>query len=259
MHALRAGALVVLAKPPGPEAPDFEEAAQALIANVKAMSQVKVVRHWRQTQRGQPPPERGKAERAEAGAAGTLPPRGRVVALATSTGGPAALHQLLSSLPGDFPVPLLVVQHITRGFTAGLADWLNKVSPLHVKVAAEGDPLAPHTVFLAPDDRHLGVTGRGTVSLSSAPPVGGFRPAGTFLFEATARVFGAATVAVILTGMGEDGVEGLKAVRAAGGRILAQDEKTSVIFGMPGAAVAAGLADAVLPLDAIAARLSELV
>jgi two-component system chemotaxis response regulator CheB len=153
----------------------------------------------------------------------------------------------------------MVVQHMSRGFTTGLAEWLNKASRLHVKVAAEGEKLAAGTVYLGPDDQHLGVSSRSTISLSNAAPIGGFRPSGTFLFESVARVFGAATVAVILTGMGEDGLVGLRGVRRAGGHIIAQDEKSCVIFGMPGVAVAAGVADAVLPLDDIAARLGELV
>jgi two-component system chemotaxis response regulator CheB len=248
MHALRAGALAVLAKPAGPGAPGFEEAAQQLLVHVKALSQVKVVRHWRQRQR---------AEKSRPGVRATS--RVQAVAVATSTGGPAALHRLLADLPGDYPVPILVVQHISKGFAGGLADWLNKESPLHVKLAEEGETLAAHTVYLAPGDRHLGLSGPGTVQLACSPPVGGFRPSGTFLFQAAARAFGPAAVAVILTGMGDDGVEGLRAVRQAGGRSIAQDEKSSVIFGMPGSAVAAGLADQVLPLDAIAARLVELV
>jgi two-component system chemotaxis response regulator CheB len=257
LFALRAGALALLSKPPGPDSPAFEDMARELLASVKAMSQVKVVRHWRPAgteaaNRGLPPAP--AAHRCGGAAAG----RARVVAVATSTGGPAALHRLLSDLPGDFPVPILVVQHITRGFTDGLADWLNKVSPLHVKVARDGEPLAAHDVYLAPDDRHLGVAG-GAVALSGLPPVEGFRPSGTYLFESAAQAFGAATVAVILTGMGEDGVAGLRAVRQAGGRVIAQDEKSCAIFGMPGAAIAAGLVDAVLSLDAIAARLVELV
>jgi two-component system chemotaxis response regulator CheB len=249
MHTLRAGALAVLPKPPGPTSPAFEEAARNLIANVKAMSQVKVVRHWR--------PERAPRPQAprRAAAAGTR----RVVAVATSTGGPAALHRLLSDLPGSFAAPILVVQHITPGFTAGLADWLNKVCPLHVKVAREGEALAPGTVYLAPDGLHLGVSAAQTIALSGAPPVSGFRPSGTYLFESAARACGAALVALILTGMGEDGVEGLKAVRQAGGHVIAQDEKSSVVFGMPGAAVHAGLAHVVLPLEAIAPRLVTLV
>jgi two-component system chemotaxis response regulator CheB len=249
LHSLRAGALTVLQKPPGALAPDFDDQARELIATVKAMAEVKVVRHWRPAQ------ATGSASRRPPGTGGV---RGQVVAIATSTGGPAALHQLFSALPGDFPLPLLVVQHITHGFTTGLASWLNAGCSFHVKLAANGEPLAPRTVYLAPDGRHLGVAGRAAVALSDAPPVGGFRPSGTLLFESVAGAFGAATVALILTGMGEDGVVGLRAVRRAGGRIIAQDAKTSVVFGMPGAAVAAGLADQVLPLDAIPMRLAEL-
>jgi len=251
MNALRAGALAVLRKPPAPGSPGFDEAAQKLIATVTAMAQVKVVRHWRSTSRPTP------AEFAPPPSAPTERPR--LVAVATSTGGPPALQTLLSGLPADFEAPILVVQHITKGFTAGLATWLNTVCNLQVKVAEHGDRLAPHTVYVAPDDRHLGVANQTVVALSSAPPVGGFRPAGTFLFESVARVFGSAALALILTGMGDDGVAGLRAVRQAGGRIIAQDEETSVVYGMPGAAVAAGLADQVLPLDRIAGRVAQLV
>lgn len=241
----------MLRKPPAPGSPGFDEAARKLIATVTAMAQVKVVRHWRSTSRPTPA-ELGSSPSASA-------ERPRLVAVATSTGGPPALQTLLSGLPGDFAAPILVVQHITKGFTAGLATWLNAVCNLQVKVAEHGDRLAPHTVYVAPDDRHLGVANQHAVALSSAPPVGGFRPAGTFLFESVARVFGSAALALILTGMGEDGVAGLRAVRQAGGRIIAQDEETSVVYGMPGAAVAAGLADQVLPLDRIAGRVAQLV
>jgi two-component system chemotaxis response regulator CheB len=247
MHALRAGAVYVLRKPEGPGSPDFAKSAAQLVSIVKAMAQVKVVRHWR------PRPE-ATPRVVVAGR-----PRTRLVAVATSTGGPAALQDLLSALPADFPAPLLVVQHITRGFTTGLADWLNTVAGLRVKVAAEGEGLMPHTVYLAPDDRHLGVAAEGKVALSTGPAVGGFRPSGTYLFESVARSHGPAAVAIVLTGMGEDGLAGLRAVRLAGGRILAQDEASSVVFGMPGAAVAAGLPDYVGTPAAIAARLAELV
>jgi two-component system chemotaxis response regulator CheB len=251
MHALRAGAVAVLNKPSGLGSPRFEEDARNLTATVKAMSQVKVVRHWR--------PRPGAPQPADADPVRARGVRGQVVAIATSTGGPAALARLLAGLPGDFPAPILVVQHITTGFTSGLAAWLDSVCDLRVKIGQSGEALAPSTVYLAPDDRHLGVAGRATVTLSAGPPVGGFRPAGTALFESVARGFGNTAVAVILTGMGEDGVEGLRAVRQAGGLVVAQDERTSVVFGMPGAAVAAGLADLVLPLDAIAGRLVEWV
>jgi two-component system chemotaxis response regulator CheB len=249
MQALRAGALTVLQKPRGPGTPHFDESAQELIATVKAMSQVKVVRQFRTLTQGGPAP-RFSRTRDSASA--------RAVAVATSTGGPAALQAVLSELPEDFPAPILVVQHITPGFTPGLAAWLDTVCNLTVKVAEQGEPLAAHTVYLAPDGHHLGVAGR-AVALSGQPPRSGFRPSGTYLFESVARSFGPASVAIILTGMGDDGVEGLRAVRQAGGRIIAQDEKSCVVFGMPAAAIAAGLADFVMPLNGIAARLLELI
>ncbi len=253
MHALRAGALTVLPKPKGPQDADFEQSAAQFLASIKAMSQVKVVRHWR--------PASGPAPaRTQVAPARTLPAtKGRVVALATSTGGPAALHRLLSGLPAEFPVPLLVVQHITPGFIGGLADWLNKVTGLRVKVAEDGEALLPSTVYFGPDDRHLGIAAKGKIALTRTPPRGGFRPSGNCLFESAAQVYGAATVAVVLTGMGDDGVEGLRAARRVGGYVLAQDEKSSVVYGMPGAAVATGLVDQVLPLDDIPGRLVELV
>ncbi len=248
MHALRAGALDVILKPPSPESATFDEAARKLIVTVKTMSLVKVVRHWRPQPRRSPAPSHGPAGAGRA-----------IVAIGASTGGPVALQRLFGELPGDFPAPILVVQHIAPGFAGGLVSWLNTVCDLHVKLAEHGERLKPHTVYVAPDGRHLGVTRQGAAALSEAPPIGGFRPSATFLFESVARIFGPAAVCVILTGMGEDGLAGLRAVRQTGGRVLAQDERSSVIFGMPGAAIAAGLADHVLPIDAVANRLVEMV
>jgi two-component system chemotaxis response regulator CheB len=251
LDTLRVGALDVLVKPPGPKSPNFAAAAEHLVATVKALSQVKVVRHWR-----------SPAAASAVGSTPALVPQGavpgRIVAIAASTGGPATVRGLLSGFPGDFALPIVMVQHITPGFVSGLASWLDSSTPLRVKVAEQGEPLTPCTVFLAPDHRHLGVSQRGTVALSSAPPIGGFRPSGTFLFESVGRAFAAGAVAVILTGMGDDGVEGLRTIRRTGGRAIAQDETTSVIFGMPGAAIAAGLVDQVQPLPAIASYLVAL-
>jgi two-component system chemotaxis response regulator CheB len=136
-----------------------------------------------------------------------------------------------------------------------LVTWLNSVCSLKVKLASDGEPLAPHMVYVAPDDRHLGVSGRSRIQLSRAAPIGGFRPSATFLFESVTKAFGAASAHVILTGMGQDGLPGLRQAHAAGARVVAQDEGTSVVFGMPGAAVEAGVADRVVPLSAIAAEL----
>ena len=246
MEALQAGALEVLVKPPAPGSPRFATEARRLVEMVKAMARVKVVRHWR--------PPAPPAPHVEVPGRPPVAGRARVVAIAASTGGPAALQTILCGLHGGFPLPVLVAQHITPGFTAGLAAWLDSVCPLKVKVAQQGESLAGATVYLAPDDRHLGVRDA-RVALSDGPPDGGFRPSGTALFAAAAREYRAATLAVILTGMGEDGVAGLRAVRRAGGRIIAQDEASSIVYGMPGAAVAAGLADEVLPVDAIGPQL----
>lgn len=250
MHALRLGALAVLEKPPAPDSAAFEDHNRRLIETVKAMAQVKVVRRWPERLIVQPLPRRPRA---------LTRLRPRVVAIVASTGGPAALAGILGELTPDFAVPLLVVQHLAKGFAEGFAAWLNTTSAtLRVKVAEEGEPLHPGIVYIAPDDRHLSVKGD-FVAVSDAPPIDGFRPSGTFLFESVAKAFGQTAVAVVLTGMGTDGVAGLLAVRSAGGHVIAQNEKTSVVFGMPGAAVTAGLADEVLPLRGIGARLRELV
>jgi two-component system chemotaxis response regulator CheB len=249
MSALRAGALAVLQKLVGPESPDFDRESRHLRDTLKAMAKVKVVRHW-PTRTSAPPSRRVPTVGARA--------RPSVLAIAASTGGPAALHRIFSELSADFPLPILVVQHIALGFAAGMASWLSAVTPLKVKVAEEGEHLRPGTVYLAPDDRHLGVTEEHRVQLSNASPIGGFRPSGTYLFRSVASTYGASCAALILTGMGQDGLDGVREVRQAGGRVLAQDEASSIVFGMPGVVVAAGLADAVLPLDSIAAHLREL-
>lgn len=252
LEALRAGAVNVLPKPSGPGSPSFDDDSRRFVRAIKAMSQVKVVRRW---------PDARPSVEAE-----PLPvvvaPRGhqsaRVIAIAASTGGPAALHRVLSELPSDFGAPILIVQHISPGFTEGLARWLDGLCRIDVKLAVEGEVLSPGIAYLAPEGAHLGVSSR-NVALSNAPPINGFRPSATFLFDSSARAFGANCLAVVLTGMGHDGVDGLREVRRLGGRVAAQDETTSVIFGMPGAAVSAGLVDVVLPVDAVADHLVQSV
>jgi two-component system chemotaxis response regulator CheB len=247
MRAMGAGALAVLPKPAGPAAADFDGVSRAFVETIKAMAQVKVVGHWPEWPQPAPIPARP--------AAGA---RCRAVAIAASTGGPAALRKVLADLPADYPAPILLVQHIATGFLEGLAAWLDTVSALRVKVAEHAEPLAAGIAYLAPDGRHLGVSKRGAVELSLAPPIGGFRPSANFLFESIARAFGDSAVAVVLTGMGNDGAVGLRAVREAGGRTIAQDEKSSVVFGMPSAAIESGAAQTVLPLSEIAAALLRL-
>lgn len=267
LEATRAGALMVLPKPESPLTAQFDQQRAQLVAMVRAMAQVKVVRRWRA---GAPAPSVPAARQTLAAPAGgerradvraALAPV-RLVAIGASTGGPAALRDIFAELPADFGLPLFVVQHIAHGFVGGLAAWLGRESALRVKVAQEGEVAVAGTVYIAPDDFHLGVARRGgrdlRVALSAAPPVGVFRPSASFLFESAARVVGRELVAVILTGMGDDGVAGLRVVQTFGGRVLAQDEASSVIYGMPREAARAGVVDAVVPLADVAPRLIEL-
>jgi two-component system chemotaxis response regulator CheB len=250
LHALRLGALTVMAKPTGPGAANFDESRERFISTVRAMAGVKVVRRWG--------PVAPSSLLAPPSPVEVLPERrasGQIIAIAASTGGPAALLRLLSELPATLPASVLIVQHIAAGFVTGLASWLGAGSALTVKVAESGERLTNGVAYLAPDDRHLGLSDRHTLQISAAAPCGGFRPSGTFLFESVAMVYGSAALGVILTGMGDDGCAGLAVLRRAGGRIIAQDETTSVVFGMPAAAIAAGLVHSTLPLELIAARL----
>ena len=250
MNALRAGALALLAKPPGVNAANFQALSADLTSTIKAMAGVKVVRHRREP--------RAPAVLRHATNVPKLA-RVRIIAIAASTGGPAALAQILADLPAQFPVPILIVQHLASGFVSGLVSWLNTVCPLNVKVARDGDPLTASTVYVAGDGAHLGVGPDFTIKLHYAGPIVGFRPSATHLFQSVAAVFGSSSVALILTGMGQDGVEGLHAIRTVGGGVLAQDEASSVVFGMPGAAITQGLVDEVLPLSSIGDRLMNMM
>src|SRR5574341_718724 len=250
LNALRAGALMLVAKPDDPQSPQFNGRQSQFVAMVKAMADVKVVRRWVR----QPVP----VMRPHRPPAAVPSQPTRVVTVAASTGEPAALQLILQALPRDFPVPVLVVQHIARGFVTGLVEWLNASCDLRVKVAEADEALRERTVFLAPDDQHLGIGRNGRIELSDAPPIAGFRPSATYLFESAARAWGPRAVGVVLTGMGNDGIAGLAALKAAGGAVIAQDEASSVVYGMPREAVAAGVVDVVVSVEEVASQLREL-
>ncbi len=187
--------------------------------------------------------------------------RWEVVAIGVSTGGPKALAEVIPRLPGQFPVPILIVQHMPPIFTAQLAQRLDQLSALKVVEAQEGNPLVPGKVFIAPGDYHMEVRVRGTakvVHLHKGPPENSCRPAVDVLFRSVANVFGGRSVGIILTGMGHDGLAGAKLMKEKGALIVAQDEATSVVYGMPRAIVEAGLADYVLPLGEIPAFLQKI-
>ncbi|MGH7436920.1 MAG: CheB methylesterase domain-containing protein, partial [Polyangiaceae bacterium] len=189
-------------------------------------------------------------------------PRGgyRLVAIGTSTGGPNAVVDVLGGLPSSFPLPILLVIHIGRAFAAGFADWLGGQSPLPVSLATDGMRLPEPGrggLIMAPADVHLVVHG-GVLRLTCDAERHSCRPSVDVLFESIARELGRSTIACLLTGMGRDGAEGLRAIRSAGGATIAQDERTSVVFGMPREAIQLGAAERVLPLDRIGPTLNDL-
>ncbi|MGW4945259.1 protein-glutamate methylesterase/protein-glutamine glutaminase [Actinoplanes sp. NPDC004185] len=188
------------------------------------------------------------------------PGRVDILAIGSSTGGPDALTKVLQALPADLPVPIVVTQHMPPVFTRMFAERLDRSTSLRVVEAGDGMELAPGTVYIAPGDKHLVLQRRSTATLtqlSGAPPENSCRPAVDVMFRSVAALFGASAFATVLTGMGYDGRGGAKVLREAGAEILAQDEASSVVWGMPGAVVGAGLADEILPLDRIAAALIQ--
>lgn len=252
LTATQAGALMVLPVPTAAGSGGLATAQRQLVDMVKAMATVRVVR------RRPPVAARGAGAPVAARGAAQLTRGGlRLVAIAASTGGPPALHRILEELPVGFPAPIAVVQHMAAGFVGGLAEWLGGDGRFRVKVAEPGEPLVPGGVYLAPDDRHLGVVA-GRAQLSSEPAIGGFRPAATYLFSSLARDGAEGTVGVVLSGMGRDGVDGLTALHDAGGHIVGQDEASSVVYGMAREARRAGLVDRELPLAEIGPYLARL-
>jgi two-component system chemotaxis response regulator CheB len=172
------------------------------------------------------------------------------VVIAASTGGPRALCSLCGALPKNFPVPILLVQHNSSGFDRGFVQWLNPYTPLEVVLAGEGDLPAPGKIYMAPTDRHLLLNRHGRCAFDDGPPENNQKPAADVLFRSAAKFYGPGLVSLVLTGMGSDGAEGTRAVKEAGGITLAQDEQSSMIYGMPRMARETGCVDTVIALDA---------
>ena len=179
----------------------------------------------------------------------------RLIAIVSSTGGPNALFKVLHDLPANFSVPIVIVQHMSPGFIQGLAEWLDHKGRIRVRVARNNQGLSPGEALLAPDHAHLTVDEKHRIKLVDLPPVGGHKPSGTTFLESVGKVYGPQALGIILTGMGNDGAQGLATLKSFGGKTIAQDEETSVIFGMPKSAIGLGAADQVLPLAEIAPAL----
>lgn len=251
--AVEMGALAFIRRPAGPGHVDHAAEVEALVTSVRLMSEVKVVRRWK---RGVTVGQRvGPAAEMRSPVAGEKP---RLVAIGASTGGPVALQTLLSALPADFALPILVVQHIAQGFAAGFVDWLNASCALTVTLARHGQEVAAGHVYVAPDDRHMAIGAFGRIRLVEGPPEAGLRPAVGHLFRSVATHLGKGSVGILLTGMGADGADELCQLRRLGALTIAQDAASSVVHGMPGVAIERGGAVHVLAPAAIAAKLVEI-
>jgi two-component system chemotaxis response regulator CheB len=226
VEALAAGALAVLRKPGNVTHTEYEEDRVNLLTTLRLMADVPVVTRYPVR-----PPRPARLQPQ------SPTNRIQVLAIAASTGGPAAIQMLLSGLGKTFPVPIMVVQHISRGFVEALVDWLNTTLPLQIRIATHHERMQPGCVYMAPDEYNLVALDRDVVGLQSCTSQDRYCPGADTLFESVAKVYGQQAIGVILTGMGDDGARGLKTLRTRGGYTLAQDEASCIVYGMPHAAV----------------------
>ncbi len=251
-RAFEAGAVMALRKPVGPGHPEYEALSQELISAVRLMSEVKVVRRSDRLRQNQIADPDRVARR-------TVGREIRAVAIGASTGGPPVIQQILKTLPADFQPPIFIVQHMAEGFLEGLVEWLDQSCPLKVRMAEHSEFAQPGCVYLAPDKHHLGIGFGGQMFLSDEPTDDGFRPSVSYLFRSMAASYGINSAGVLLTGMGEDGAEGLKLMRDGGALTIAQDEPSCVVFGMPKEAIKLGGVERTLCPEEIPVALLEAV
>lgn len=252
-HAVEAGAVAVIQKPQGIGHPSYPQSAAELVKMVKLMAEVKVVRRWTRFA------ERKTLAPIEAlNGISSHSSKIRVVAIGASTGGPPILQYILSELPKDFPVPVLIVQHMAKGFTQGFAEWLGETSALPVHVAFHGSLLRPGHVYVAPDGFQMKVERNERLSCQGNEPENGLCPSVSILFRSVAEVFGKSAVGILLTGMGKDGAEELKLIKEKGAITIAQDQESCIVFGMPGEAVKLNAAKYVLAPEKIVATLKSM-
>jgi len=245
---MEAGAVALVEKPVGRSSADFDAAADHLRETVKLMAEVRVVRRW--PRKDSAPLETSVASSPKRPAVGAP-----LIGIGASTGGPPVLQMILGALPKDFAAPILIVQHIAPGFLESLVHWLNQTTGLKTHVAAYGVKPLPGQAYFAPDDFHMTVRAGGEIILSKDQSDNGLRPSVARLFRSLAEVCGSNSVGVLLTGMGKDGAQELKAMKDVGALTIAQDRETSAVHGMPGEAIALGAATYVLSANRIASAL----
>jgi two-component system chemotaxis response regulator CheB len=242
--AVSNGALDVIGKP------DMSpESAQDLVKRVRRLSRVDIPKHL--SVMGRQLHKNAESEKSP------LSPvtKGSIIAIAASTGGPQAINSILSQLPATFPVPIIIAQHIAEGFTKGMADWLNSGTPLKVAVASNGDILKAGNVYLNPAEHSMRIIESGIILLGDRDRQQIYNPSCDIPLVSVASAYRERSVGLILSGMGDDGAKGIQAIKKSGGVALAQDEKSSVVYGMNRCAVELGCIDKILPLDDIPAEL----
>ncbi|MBD2608419.1 chemotaxis-specific protein-glutamate methyltransferase CheB [Scytonema hofmannii FACHB-248] len=248
---LEAGAVDIFPKPTAGLAADNELFKRELINKIKILSGVRVFRKKRKST--------SQLKNLEADNFSDFVYKSyiqpKIIVIGASTGGPQALKELFTQLSGDFPVPVICVQHICFGFLEGLIDWLATSCRLTIQIAQVGDIPKPGKIYFPAEQMHLELDAWGRFICSNSPLVAGHRPSVTVSFESVAKFYGKATVGILLSGMGRDGADGMQAIAQAGGFTIAQDEATSVVFGMPKEAINLGAAKQILPIQAIAPRL----
>lgn len=237
---LQAGAVDIFPKPSGGDYSEYERVKDRLIAKIKMLAQVVVrpkvtSRHSHNSSRDPNDPNLLRA-----------------IAIGAATGGPQALHKIVTALPADLPVPIVCAQHIGDGFLTGLINWLKEDSPLTVKIAQIGEIPAPKTIYFAPETAHLEFDAQGKFSYSNFKSATGTCPSIDVLFKAIARVYGRGSASIILTGGGNDGVAGTEAIAAVGGTTIAQDEQSCLVFGTSKLAIASGTVRHIFSLAEIA-------
>ena len=253
LAALGCGALEVLGKP------DCTPAAAAeFVAKVRLLAGVTVITRLRRVLKADTTAPTSLVANHESTPLPGPASYPRVFAIASSTGGPQALVRILTALPSGFACPVLIAQHISDGFAQGMVDWLGGLCRLPVRLAADGELLQAGVIYISPSERHFSVTPSGHIALLARSASDVFHPSCDVLFHAVAKVFGRQAIGIILTGMSSDGALGLARIRENGGVTLAQDEATSVVFGMNRVAIEAGAVQQVLPLQAIAPAMAGL-
>lgn len=262
--AMDAGAVAIVEKPVAPTHPDYSTIAAYMTETVKLMAAVKVVTRFprllkRSTVPLSPASFSPFFSPLVPGKTGNISRDFEVLAIGASTGGPPVILAILTALTPHFPLPVLIVQHISQGFVTGLAQWLENSSGMPVHVASAGEMCRPGHVYLAPDNCHMGLTYGLRILLNQSNPEKGQRPSVSFLFRSLTQVCGKRVIGVLLTGMGSDGATELKEMREAGAVTFAQNEESCIVYGMPGEAVKLDGADYVLPPMGIVEKIRAIV